>query len=159
MAYLDKLDPPGYDEKRSRSSGGDYRHYYSRPRHRDMLDVACPRCGAPPGQWCDRSDWHPVSPHDLALLAAGTPRSHVQRLWLRQNGQATRPGGRTGMKTLAPVMDVTAVHDHAPCPRCHRSKGIPCPGRPHRERLVLAAQRWRAKQNWRAKRTKERSAR
>jgi hypothetical protein len=153
MAYLDALEGRGYEGKRS----SDYRHYDSRPRAEKVLYTICPVCDAGIGQWCDRSkDWHPCSPYDLALQAAGTPRSHLRRYYLAQNGTDERESGRnTTVKTMAKVPQLSP--DSAPCPRCHAARGSACAGRTHRERLELVAARYRRKQNWRMKRAKDRA--
>jgi hypothetical protein len=135
---------------------GEARHIDSRPRLREILSVACPRCGAPPWQWCDRSDWKPRSAYEKRLAAEGTPRSHRERFYLAQNGDAER---EPGTKTVDTAKIPADFDTRAPCPRCHAPKGMPCRDRsgelaprPHEARLRLAAARWIAKQNWRHKR-------
>ena len=52
-------------------------------RTEEILDVACPRCGAAPGKFCDRKGER-LSAGGRRLRAEGTPPSHQERMWLRQ---------------------------------------------------------------------------
>jgi hypothetical protein len=54
-----------------------------RYRAEQILEVGCPRCGRPAGQFCNR-DFDKLSRHGRELRAAGTPPSHQERMWLRQ---------------------------------------------------------------------------
>lgn len=76
-------------------------HWSNRPTTEQVMEVWCLVCQAPPGQFCDRSrDWTPSTPDELAKAAAGTPPSHIERLWLRQGhdpaGLPPRRRGRRG---------------------------------------------------------------
>jgi hypothetical protein len=49
----------------------------------DIMEVGCPKCGARPHKWCDRSG-DKLSRRGKELLAAGTPPHHQERMWIRQ---------------------------------------------------------------------------
>jgi hypothetical protein len=56
-----------------------------------ILEVWCLVCLAPPGQWCRREMSEFRSLRDRVLAAQGTPRSHMERLWLRQGHDPAGP--------------------------------------------------------------------
>ncbi len=58
-------------------------HWQSRFKCEQILEVGCPKCSAPPHKWCDR-DGDKLSKQGRALLKAGTPPSHQERMWTRQ---------------------------------------------------------------------------
>lgn len=64
-------------------AGPDSGHWQSRYRCEEILEVPCPRCGAWPHAWCDRTGDR-LSKRGQALARAGTPPSHQERMWLRQ---------------------------------------------------------------------------
>ena len=57
--------------------------WQQRYKTEQILEVGCPKCSAPPHKWCDR-DGDKLSKHGRALLKAGTPPSHQERMWTRQ---------------------------------------------------------------------------
>lgn len=58
-------------------------HWPGRFKCEEILAVGCPKCGALPHKWCDRAG-DKLSKQGLALLKAGTPPSHQERMWMRQ---------------------------------------------------------------------------
>lgn len=58
-------------------------HWQSRFKCEQILEVGCPKCGALPHKWCDRSA-DKLSGEGRRLLKAGTPPSHQERMWTRQ---------------------------------------------------------------------------
>ena len=57
--------------------------WQQRYKTEQILEVGCPKCSAPPHKWCDRAD-EKLSKQGMALLKAGTPPSHQERMWIRQ---------------------------------------------------------------------------
>ena len=57
--------------------------WQQRYKTEQILEVGCPKCGAKPHAWCDRAG-DKLSKHGQALLRAGTPPSHQERMWVRQ---------------------------------------------------------------------------
>jgi endogenous inhibitor of DNA gyrase (YacG/DUF329 family) len=57
--------------------------FQRRYRIEQLLEVSCPKCGARPQDWCDRTDGE-LSQRGRELLRAGTPPSHQERMWARQ---------------------------------------------------------------------------
>ena len=58
-------------------------HWPSRFKTEQLLEVGCPKCDASPGRWCNRAG-DKLSKQGMALLKAGTPPSHQERMWTRQ---------------------------------------------------------------------------
>jgi len=61
----------------------DSEHWQGRVKCEEILEVSCPKCGAKPHAWCDRTG-DKLNKHGQALLKAGTPPSHQERMWIRQ---------------------------------------------------------------------------
>lgn len=61
----------------------DSEHWQSRFKTEQILEVSCPKCGAAPHAWCDRTG-DKLSKRGAALARAGTPPSHQERMWVRQ---------------------------------------------------------------------------
>ena len=57
--------------------------YRERFRTEQILEVACPKCAAVPGRFCDRKGER-LSAGGRRLRAEGSPPSHQERMWLRQ---------------------------------------------------------------------------
>ena len=57
--------------------------WQQRYKTEQLLEVGCPKCGAKPGQWCDRAA-DKLSKRGTQLRKAGTPPSHQERMWVRQ---------------------------------------------------------------------------
>ena len=57
--------------------------FQQRYRIEQLLEVSCPKCGARPRDWCDRTDGE-LTQRGRELLKAGTPPSHQERMWARQ---------------------------------------------------------------------------
>lgn len=75
----------------------------NRPRIEDILEVRCPVCLVPPTAFCRRAVREFRASTDKALAAAGTPPSHIERLWLRQgHGPADFPALRAGLGSVPP---------------------------------------------------------
>jgi len=108
-------------------------HWPSRFKTEQLLEVRCPKCGALPGKWCDR-DGEQLSKQGHALLKAGTPPSHQERLWTRQgHAEHELPGllvrQRPGWDEAAPRAGKPAVR-----PAAHSGGCAPCA----RERAIRA---------------------
>jgi hypothetical protein len=115
-------------------------HIDSRPKVEEILEIACPVCAAPPGRFCDRSDWFPRSAAGKALKAAGTPPSHAERMWshpkqghgpaefgeLRERGRRNSDSGTAAAR--APRPEELAVA-RVRCPFHGVAAGVQCPGR------------------------------
>jgi endogenous inhibitor of DNA gyrase (YacG/DUF329 family) len=57
--------------------------FQNRYKFEEILGVECPKCGAKPQEWCDRSG-DKLGRRARAMLRAGTPPSHQERMWSRQ---------------------------------------------------------------------------
>ena len=98
-------------------------HWQGRVKCEQILEVGCPKCGAKPHAWCDRSSER-LSKHGQALRKAGTPPSHQERMWVRQ-GHAEhelpgliarqRPGWDEGMPRTGKPGTAAARGGCTPC--------------------------------------------
>jgi hypothetical protein len=80
--------PHGFASARLQDRGGHLMglgsdHWTSRFRTEEILEVECPKCGALPHKWCNR-EGEKLGRRARAMLKAGTPPSHQERMWLRQ---------------------------------------------------------------------------
>jgi hypothetical protein len=64
-------------------STADSEHWPGRYKCEQILEVACPKCGARPHQWCDRTG-EKLTRRGTEQRNAGTPPSHTERMWSRQ---------------------------------------------------------------------------
>ena len=102
-----------------------------------ILEVGCPRCGAPPHKWCNR-DGDNLSKHGMALLKAGTPPSHQERMWTRQ-GHAEHEFPALLAKQRPGCWDEAMKRTGNPSARPAARGGCgPC----SRERAIRAENRW-----------------
>ena len=93
-----------------------------------LLEVRCPKCGAGPQKWCDRTA-DELSKHGRALLKAGTPPSHQERLWTRQgHAEHELPGllarQRPGWDETAPGKGKPRPVARGGCGPCSRERAI-----------------------------------
>ena len=151
-------------------------HLDSRPRKEEILEVECPKCGAPPMAWCDRRGdaGYRRTAHGMRMIAEGTPDSHQVRKWARQGhgpemfaelrarevaGLLAAKDGNTDMGEISLV--IAGVR----CPVHGADRGTECPGdpgvcRPRVRKWMRARDQkiTRAKQRQAAARRKEQAA-
>ena len=114
-------------------------HLDSRPEKEQILEVACPVCGAAQMAWCDRSGdrGYLSTARGRRMAAEGTPASHQERKWIRQGhdpaefpvlrereqaGRLRAQDGNTG------VGEVNWVISGVRCPVHGAERGTRCPG-------------------------------
>ena len=83
MDLPDRLAAAGFSHCRGYLMEPGSDHWQSRFKCEQILEVGCPKCSARPHEWCDR-DGDRLSRQGRALLKAGTPPSHQERMWTRQ---------------------------------------------------------------------------
>jgi len=106
-------------------------HWQSRFKCEQILEVACPKCGAASHKWCDRAG-EKLSKHGQALRKAGTPPSHQERMWSRQGHAehefpALLARQRPGLWDEPPprtVPAVAAAFVRTDCGPCKRERAI-----------------------------------
>ena len=98
-------------------------HWQSRFKCEQILEVGCPRCGAKPHKWCDRNGDR-LSKHGRALLKAGTPPSHQERMWTRQGHASTSYRGC--LPSSGPDGGMSGCHEQASRGRGRPGGCTPC---------------------------------
>jgi hypothetical protein len=98
-----------------------------------LTEVSCPKCGARPGEWCDRGGER-LSKHGQSLRKAGTPPSHQERMWTRQ-GHAEHEFPGLLAKQRPGLWDETVVRPGKPA--AHSGGRVGC-GPCGRERAIRA---------------------